>query len=289
MIKQRICSFFKRNDTNGYESTKPLNQLEYEVELAGHCNLNCWGCNHFSPLINSEFLDTYEYKKDCERLGELFHNKAKLIKLLGGEPLLNSDINKIINITRQNFPKAQIEIITNGTLIKSMKKDFWNCCRKNKVSINITKYPVSLDYKEIEMTIKKNKIKFHYGNPDGNIIKNQSKFTLDENGGQNISENFKMCHEANNCHTLRHGRLYTCSIAPYIERFNLKFNKNLKLQEEDGINIYQALSSKEILEFLARPISFCKYCDVNRREHNQFPWKISEKNIYEWLANADDK
>jgi ABC-2 type transport system ATP-binding protein len=45
--------------------------LRFDVHLADHCNLNCKGCYHFSPLAPEKFLDIEQYERDCTRLNEL--------------------------------------------------------------------------------------------------------------------------------------------------------------------------------------------------------------------------
>ena len=113
----------------------PKTMLDYEVQLVEHCNLNCKCCSHFSPLCKEEFLDVEEYRKDCKRLSELFNGQANFIRLMGGEPLLHPEIEKILEITKENFPKSIIDLDTNGILVLSMKKEFWESMRKTKINL----------------------------------------------------------------------------------------------------------------------------------------------------------
>ena len=80
---------------------------------------------------------------------------------------------------------------------------------------------------------------------------------------------------------LKNKKIYTCTVAPNIEHFNKYFNKNLPLCDNDGIDIYKVKSIDEILEFLSKPIPFCKYCNVNGRTFGH-EWRRSEKLIEEW-------
>ncbi len=43
-----------------------------ETHLVDHCNLNCKGCSHFSPLSSPNFADYNQFTKDLTRLSELF-------------------------------------------------------------------------------------------------------------------------------------------------------------------------------------------------------------------------
>ena len=53
------------------------------------------------------------------------------------------------------------------------------------------------------------------------------------------------------------------------------------LEEADYIDIYKAKSIQEILAFLAKPIPFCKYCNVKGRTFGH-ERGISKKEIEEW-------
>ena len=50
-------------------------QIVCEISLAEHCNLNCYGCDHFAPLAKPEFADLEESRRDLTRLAELFGHR----------------------------------------------------------------------------------------------------------------------------------------------------------------------------------------------------------------------
>ena len=55
----------------------------------------------------------------------VFNAQLAELPLLGGEPLLNPEINEYIKISRKYFPKTRISIITNATLLNDMDENFW--------------------------------------------------------------------------------------------------------------------------------------------------------------------
>ena len=130
--------------------------LDYlELHLTDHCNLNCKGCSHFSPIATKWFAKLSDYRHDLERLSQLFFNIRK-IRLLGGEPLLHPEVNAFIAATRQHFPLASVVLVTNGILLPTMDEDFWKCCQKNGVTIDMTIYPpVSKKRDVIRKLVKK--------------------------------------------------------------------------------------------------------------------------------------
>lgn len=257
----------------------PKIMLDYEVQLVEHCNLNCKCCSHFSPICDEEFLDIEEYRRDCKRLSELFNSQANFIRLMGGEPLLHPKIEKIIEITRENFPDCIIDLDTNGILVMSMKKEFWESMRKTNVNLSITRYPIKLNYEKIMKKCNEENVRFRFF--DEQKSREFTKLPLDLEGRQQPESNFIKCYLANSCHTLKHGKMYTCSTVPHVDHFNKYFNCNLKINESDGIDIYKVDSGKEILEFLAKPISFCKYCKVEKRIYGN-KWQKSKKEVNEW-------
>ena len=87
---------------NAYKKTQ---KLKFEIHLTDHCNLNCVGCNHFSPLADSFYLDITAYKQDCKRIWELTEGNVQEIVLLGGEPLLHPNLKEIFSISSKYFPK----------------------------------------------------------------------------------------------------------------------------------------------------------------------------------------
>lgn len=156
-------------------------KLQFEVDIAMHCNLKCRSCHHFSPLAEKETTDIHVFQKDFERLKSLFNEEVDRIYLLGGEPLLNENICSYMEIARKNFHTANIELVTNGLLISKKQQDFWDCCIRNEIKIAVTKYPINVNYKKIEELCKEHNAKFEFF---GSAIDNKhmSHYPLDLEG-----------------------------------------------------------------------------------------------------------
>lgn len=271
-----------RNDMEKmFRRITPLPELQFEVDLANHCNLNCKFCDHFSPLAEKRYPKFEQFEKDMNRLSFLFKGHAKRIFLLGGEPLLNSSIHKYMKCVRDAFPIADILVYTNGLLLEKMGREFWEECKRSAIRIAITKYPISENvYQKMEEKCNHEQADWEYvGNTS--ICKYSYHYPLDLDGKQDARDMFLHCNNANECITLKEGKLYTCSVAPNIENFNKYFQQNIELNQDDGIDIYEANTAREILTFLSCPISFCRYCKVHERTYDH-KWGISNKEISEW-------
>ncbi len=259
----------------------PQTYLRFEVSLAEHCNLNCKYCAHFSSIAEPEFLNLSQHEKDMRRLSYLLDGKSDKIYLIGGEPLLYKEITECMKITRTYFPKSRIIVLSNGLLIKSMKDDFWQTCRDNEIEINITRYPIKTDYESIIQKIEQEGIITDYCR-ESNISCLFNKLTLDLTGSQDVYESFTNCSQANQCHLVKDGRIYTCSYIKCAEHFNKYFHQNLEITEDDYVDLYSVKDGKEMLEKLAKPASFCRYCNIKGQVHG-LPFEISKKEMSEWV------
>jgi len=254
-----------------------------EVHITEHCNLNCKGCNHFSSLAREEYLEPADYEKDIARLSQLTKSFFA-IKLLGGEPLLHPKVTDFFDITRKYYPKTPVQITTNGILLTKQPEQFWQSCRKNNIMISISQYPIVLDRKAIKNIAKKYQVKIE--NNGTTSEDRMCKIPLDLTGGgagQNMYSSFKNCIISwGCCVTLRESRLYTCCIVAHIKFFNQYFNQELKVSENDYLDINKINSKNEIIDFLEKPFPFCRYCKTKEIQFGQ-KWSVSKKEMSEWI------
>lgn len=256
--------------------------LQYlEVYITEHCNLNCKHCAPFSPIALKSFYDIEVFARDMARLSELSNQTLCKLRILGGEPLLHPKCEEFLKIARNNFPHTSIHLVTNAILLNKQKDSFFETCRDYKIAITPTKYPVKIDFEAIEKKIAKFGVEFFYNN-EGQVEKTLFHQPLDLKGEQNPNLMFYKCAWANSCIGLDNGKLYTCPYPRSIKNFNTYFGKNLLVLPKDYIDIYEAKSMDEILAFLAKPIPFCRYCDLNRLSWDN-KWERSKRKIEEWI------
>lgn len=282
-LEKRICNM--QNTINSWKNVtkrrRPLVLLNFVYHLADHCNLNCKCCDHFSPIAENKLANITEFEKDMCRLGELCSGYARRINLQGGEPLLNPNAIDFAIIARRYFPNAEILFTTNGILLNKQTEEFWEQCKNNNISIEVTKYPINVDYEEILKIALNHDVNICFYGSTKDKKKTTYYLPLDLEGKQDINDNFDKCFHANNCIMLKQGRLYTCTIAANVEHFNYYFNKELYVSNKDSISIYEAENLDDILQFLAKPIPFCRYCRVRDREY-ELEWEQTKRNIKEW-------
>ena len=264
--------------------------LDYlETHVVDHCNLNCKACCHYCNVTEPNFIDINSFTQDMIELAKKFD--IKMIRLMGGEPLLAPDITAFMENTRKCFPGSDIRIVTNGILLHTMDESFWECIAKNKIRIDLTKYPIpgtsfskALDAigEHLHRFYRNDKLGFFIQENSfgGMWIATQFQLTMNSNGINDISESFNKC-PYKRCINLINGHLAHCPTAGYIHNYNKYFGTNMP--EEKGIGIYDNAPEK-ILAYLNTPIPTCKYCVFDEDVKLQ-KWDFSRKEKDEWFVN----
>lgn len=255
----------------------------FHVYLVDHCNLNCIGCGHYSPLSDEKYLDINIFENDIKRISKLL--TVNKISFMGGEPLLHPKINDFLCIARKYFPLSILQILTNGILLLKQKDDFWKCLKDNYISILQTKYPINLDFEKIRKKSSENNVEFDYFiNYMGNLLdpKTMHKVPFDLEGKQDPVYSCNNCMFHCTCIVLENGVMYPCPVVPSIKIFNKFFNKTLEVSNMDGIDIHSVNNGLDIIKFLNRSIPFCKYCQPTKIIQ-EIPWSASKREISEWV------
>ena len=254
-----------------------IESLEYHV--ADHCNLNCAGCSHFSPLAKPWLVDPEVFEKEWKEVADS-GLKIKRIRILGGEPLLHPELGYMLKCVRCLFPDSDINVVTNAILLQKKKEELLPVFIRNKISITVSCYPgLYLDYKELLRGFPKVEM-------------------YDKAGFWNISlhesadypkECFYSCFSGSmaKCNFLKDGRIYPCCVIPNLPHFFKYFEETAAMDiakipiEESGITVKDH-TPQEIEEFLRTPSDFCAHCNV-KRAIEAHPWARTQYNIKEWM------
>jgi len=254
-------------DVRRMELKRQRQKLKFQVHLAEHCNLNCRGCFHCSPLAEPELLSVEEYERDARRLSELFGGQLDSLELLGGEPLLHPQVKEFFRISRDCFPTGRIQLLTNGVLLKQMKEDFWQAMHDYDIVLACTEYPLNVDYRAIEAKAKEHGVR--YMNfvlmRDEQGRKVLEHYHFDPKGGHDFRENFYRCYRSNFCIYLLHGHLYSCVLGGNLHHLKRYFHcDGMDLNEAaNSIDIHKAGSAEEISRFMLRAMPLCAYCNLH--------------------------
>ena len=259
------------------------NMLEkIDIHLTDHCNLNCKGCTHFSPLAEEFYLKPEDFRIDINRLAALTGAQLKQMFLLGGEPLLHPQILDFFPIAREAFPNTEIIIITNAILLPDQPDEFWLKCKQYDIKIWVSLYRLKINYDLINAKAREFGVFCGYTGTGANEEnqKDWGSWKLDPEGKQYWIDSFSFC-ALKNCVTLKKGKLHTCPTIAHIEHFNKFFGKYFEVSEYDYLDLNKVRNHESILKAMVKPVPFCRYCKT--RNYTPCVWEPTKKNINEWI------
>jgi len=119
------------------DSTKRFTAICFEI--TNNCNKNCNNCSRMyksDKKIENMKIDDYKYVISCINKKDRYDFRKIIIT--GGEPILHPKFKEIISLMRKDFPKAELNIQTNGKLIERYLKILNNV--KN-IKFSVSYYP----------------------------------------------------------------------------------------------------------------------------------------------------
>jgi cyclic pyranopterin phosphate synthase len=114
-----------------------LHTYGVEVRAAEHCNLRCKGCSQNSPFMPATFPDLSRLQRSLAALEKVL--RADRVTVLGGEPLLNPNIDKLLVMLKTSKVFNRVFVTTNGLLLHRMSPEFWRLVDVVEISV----YPVT--------------------------------------------------------------------------------------------------------------------------------------------------
>ena len=189
-----------------------------DTVITSRCTLRCKNCNLFISHAPVQCdIDLKRLKKNFD----IFFESVDYVyeyTLLGGEPLLHKSIAEIISYLGNRYGKriGRINLISNGTVIPN--NDVIDILKKYHVTIHISDYTCSVDYKEILAKLQKkflaNDIEYYVipNNTWKDVIYPREGFQTD-----NPRRHMLLC--GHSTHSVADGRLYWCDPAFAAECF----------------------------------------------------------------------
>ena len=238
----------------------------FETHITEACNLKCRGCSHFSVFAKPKHKDLKEFEDEFDRLSDI--EEVGVIRLMGGEPLLNPDFMEYCRIARWYFPRSVIALVTNGILGERLEPHKEELDRL-KIHVTVSEYHLDKQNRELATELHEK----------GNLY----NISLDPTGSQDAGNAFTFCDlHINHWHYFMDGRFYPCCIAGTIQDFWDHFGLDWGINHEDlGIDIFTH-TAEEIEAFINKPCELCRYCDVITRQRSYQPFGISEGKMSEW-------
>ena len=252
-----------------------MTTLYCEIQLCDRCNLDCAYCSHLSPVSKPVTISLETLEAECRRLAKINIDE---VNLMGGEPLLHPQVCDAIKLTRSILPNIKLIVSTNGLLLPRMNKDFWQCCRDNRVVIRITPYPKAkngtLNYFKYVWLIKKNRVRmestgWRFG------FRHQ---LLSERAEYDATTNYLRCQL--HCTQVRDATFWPCAYVAYAFNLNNKFGTNFQTSPADRLPL-EGITATDLRLWLLRTKPFCAHCGIKDAQH--VTWRRSQYTRDEWL------
>lgn len=249
-----------------------------EIHAAEHCNLNCKNCSMFCGLVETcDFPCYQEFEEGIKQLKNFFTH-IKKFRIIGGEPLLNPELDKYIRLIRNVYPYTDIRLISNGILVTKMSDQLIQTIIDNDVTFIVTQY-ISLKHSidEINRFLSKTGIRYIVTEA---VLEFQKIYNA--LGDSDIDENFYRCHWKGSCATMYGTKIATCYVPFVIHYLSDKFN--LAIEETGKIDLMEeGLTAQEIIKRMHTPFDMCRYCAPkgNWTEWERLPDK-NNTTIQDW-------
>ena len=224
-----------------------------EVIVTTKCNLRCRNCSNLIPDIQHKAVEIPfdMIKRDFDLLMSNF-SYIYCLQIHGGEPLLHSEIDKILAYVLTYKDKISIiKIVTNGTVMPSRK--LLDVISRQNVVICVSNYKINEGLREKIKTIcAANHVFFmQFAESKWHIFKNPEKETCSIS---ELKSRFRKC--PNRMYpSCKNGKMYLCS----------RLANLMTLQDDiadDGIEL-SASSKRGAIRFLQKDYSInCAYCQV---------------------------
>lgn len=235
-----------------YLSARYLPYLEFHI--ADQCNLNCIACEHYSGLVKKPVFPVFEkFNQDLWKLHE-YISDIGVIRILGGEPLLNPEIERYLRLTREVYPLADIRVVTNGLLLFSMPESFYCTLREIGGEIYISFYsPLEKRKNELEAFLKEQEVRYVFTSLITEFTKKQVLRKQED-----VTGIFWQCHQSH-CNNLYDGKVAACFLPFTTKYFNNYFKKDLPI--DGAVDLYkEGLTTEELKLALSTPMERCAYC-----------------------------
>lgn len=269
---------FKSNLDNQKEDMEEINYLDFlkkyietlfennnekivlsstEFVITQKCTLNCEKCANLMPLYNKPKTFTFnELKRDLDAYMEVVDYVYEL-RLIGGEPFINKEIDTLIEYIFENYGErfAFITFTSNGTL--ELSEDILNSIKKYRNRIYITVSDYGKISHRIIPQLEHNNIHYKISTLDwidyGPMESNNYSF-------KDLKKIFGHCSIKIDCNNLHDGKFHLCPRDAHgISLGILKHDMYLDLHS----NISREEKKRKIRELYKLDcIQTCDYCKI---------------------------
>ncbi len=152
-IEYNTSKYFEhvfKNDKPDYTLEGTINPIILDLSFSKKCNLKCRICNsYFSSSWSKELKEEKPLLDENVILNKIIPmlDKVKEINLAGGEPLLNKNSQKLLEVLiSKQMTNLLLKYNTNGTVINNKILETWNQFKDVFVTISLDGYGKIAEY-----------------------------------------------------------------------------------------------------------------------------------------------
>ncbi len=249
-----------------YQNKCVLSKIDTSITF--RCTLNCKHCAMFTVYGDRYEQTVGDIKKNIDSFFKIVDYVLEFT-LLGGEPLIHSGLEEILNFLSEKYVDkiGQIVIISNGNV--HLKDSTYKLIKKYDVILSISDYTEVHNYRErlgkFIAELEKRKIRFYYNREmewkDHGYPKNPCAYP-----DEKAKEHLKLC--GHTTHSMNEGRLYYCDAMYGAEK-----NTGYATEKDDYLDFKELIqwidtkkAKERVIEYCFGEIndkgfpSFCKVC-----------------------------
>jgi organic radical activating enzyme len=233
--------------------------IEYSVSY--HCNLRCAGCSHMSPFTDKQYPSLDRFSSDIGKIRKVLH--AYEFRLLGGEPLLNPEIDSFVRIAKESRMAEKVTVTTNGLFLHRMTDLFW----ENVDRVRVTLYPDTI--KRLTNFLELIRTRARQSNTelclDNKIVFRTTIMTKAQSRDWITDMIFKTCKNVHfwHCHMIHQGKLYKCAVPPFLPHYLSKIDAEGYNPADDAFDMHNSAHLfEELKAFLTsrKTLMACNFC-----------------------------
>ncbi len=228
-----------------------------EIPITTICSLRCRECANLIQYYEcGKFYDYKEIIRDVRRLCQIARGIEQL-RILGGEPLLHSHLQEILEGILKNDNINSIQVVTNGTLL--FNDNILPVLRNKRISVEVSNYgDVSRKYDALIRQLRRNHIIF-YTHKELKWTK-QADFAFQNKTSKELEMVLHQCRV--DCISMLDGEIHLCPRSSNGSDLGI-----FKADKGDFVNIRERIAKKRMKQELFRllnreSIVACNYCKV---------------------------
>ena len=139
-----------------------LNIKYIDLVITERCSMKCVDCSNLMQYYKNPRNSTFEEVKKSVEVTMSSIDYLSEFRVIGGEPFMNKDIGKIIDLLKTFKNLSRIVIYTNATIVP--KNETLKSLMHEKVSLDITRYETHKhsinNHEKLMNVLKENKINY---------------------------------------------------------------------------------------------------------------------------------